>query len=569
MKKRGHQQPPLQPTPSNDNSKQIRRSSSLASSSNPGRPSSIASYAKQTPTRQDPRPINDRSYQMSCIRALNQYLESHRFPGTLLSQKGLPSGKDVKDIISFLVHQLDPTWGELGKLEDEVPFIFRVYGYPFQINKSALYAAGSPHSWPALLAALAWLVQLLNYKERVHQGAQWFDRDAGFEFVEQSYQCFLRGDDAAVESLNNEFIMLMEEERAATAQRTAAVEALINELEAKLEDLKTGPSAIETLERNKAELANDVSKFHSIVNNFSSKKDDLERCLGERKQELEAKNSEVKRLAKENEALKQQVESQHVNIRDYEKMNRECNAIELDIQAAQASRNEWEEKAWDVEVSASKKLKELEAAIDRYNQEIMRLKLGSSFEYKLNTRGLTPTEILGVDFKDTIKPGLVSATEDYLRIYREKWEETIALQQQLNEKISEQERKKKTNTDLVTKIKKLEARYSAIRKGMEDYVSSKAAECERLSAEVENNECEMKKKETKTDDSLQKARLELEEITKRYDEEIQVYSNELLQFVDRIAKHKEHVETTISTVKTAVHETTQKVNSMYSRRHKS
>jgi hypothetical protein len=49
----------------------------------------------------------------------------------------------------------------------------------------------------------------------------------------------------------------------------------------------------------------------------------------------------------------------------------------------------------------------------------------------------------------------------------------------------------------------LEARYNAIKKGMEDYISSKAAECERLSAEVENNECDMKKKETKADDCLQ------------------------------------------------------------------
>jgi hypothetical protein len=64
---------------------------------------------------------------------------------------------------------------------------------------------------------------------------------------------------------------------------------------------------------------------------------------------------------------------------------------------------------------------------------------------------------------------------------------------------------------------------------------------------------------------VQKARMQLEEITNRYDEEIRVYSNELLQSVDRIAKHKEHVETTILTVKTAVNETIQKVNSMYTR----
>jgi kinetochore protein NDC80 len=62
---------------------------------------------------------------------------------------------------------------------------------------------------------------------------------------------------------------------------------------------------------------------------------------------------------------------------------------------------------------------------------------------------------------------------------------------------------------------------------------------------------------------LQNSRLELEEITKHYDEEIQVYSRELLQLVDRVAKHKEYVESTISTVKTAVDETTQKINHMY------
>lgn len=457
-------------------------------------------------------------------------------------------------------------------MEDDVPFIFRAYGYPFQINKSALYAAGSPHSWPALLAALAWLVQLLNYKDTIQhpEGASWFGMDPGFEFVEQSYQCFLRGDDAAVEALEREFIMRLEEERAENAQRTAAAEAQVKELEARIEDLKTGPSAIETLEMNKSVLANDRPKFHNIVNNFSSKKEALERGLAERKQEFEAKSSEIERLSKENEVLKQQVESQHVNMRDYEKMSRECHAIELDIQAAETARNEWEEKAWDIEVSASKKLKELEGAVDRYNQEIIRLKLGNSFEFKLNSRGMTPTEILGVDFKSTIKPGIISCTEEHEHILREKWEESIALKQQLHEKSLEQERKQKVNTALLGKIKKLEARYNAIRKGMEDYISSKAAECERLSAEVENNEQDMKKKETEADACLKNARLELEEITKHYDEEIQVYSSELLQVVDRIAKHKEYVESTISTVKTAVDETTQKINHMYSnRRYKS
>ena len=35
-----------------------------------------------------------------------------------------------------------------------------------QVSKSALFAVGAPHTWPGLLAALAWLVEMLNYEEK-------------------------------------------------------------------------------------------------------------------------------------------------------------------------------------------------------------------------------------------------------------------------------------------------------------------------------------------------------------------------------------------------------------------
>ncbi len=35
-----------------------------------------------------------------------------------------------------------------------------------QVSKSALFAVGAPHTWPGLLAALAWLVEMLSYEEK-------------------------------------------------------------------------------------------------------------------------------------------------------------------------------------------------------------------------------------------------------------------------------------------------------------------------------------------------------------------------------------------------------------------
>lgn len=94
-----------------------------------------------------------------------------------------------------------------------MPSMFKRLRYPFSISKTALVAVGSPHTWPPLLAALTWLVELLNYRERALQVAPtggmgessegvWLseERDLSgdrefFEYVSASYQHFLAGND--------------------------------------------------------------------------------------------------------------------------------------------------------------------------------------------------------------------------------------------------------------------------------------------------------------------------------------------------------------------------------------
>lgn len=54
----------------------------------------------------------------------------------------------------------------------QVPQLYKRLRYPFQISKSNLSAVGSPHTWPSLLAALTWLVELLNYQEKAEAARQ-------------------------------------------------------------------------------------------------------------------------------------------------------------------------------------------------------------------------------------------------------------------------------------------------------------------------------------------------------------------------------------------------------------
>ena len=61
--------------------------------------------------------------------------------------------------LQFLYAFVEPTYkaGQRGKIEEEIPRLFKRLGYPFNISKSAMFAVGTPHTWPSLLAALTWL----------------------------------------------------------------------------------------------------------------------------------------------------------------------------------------------------------------------------------------------------------------------------------------------------------------------------------------------------------------------------------------------------------------------------
>lgn len=110
---------------------------------------------------------------------------------------------------------MDPNFQDgTMKIEDEVSMNFKALSYPFTVSKTSLVAAGSPHAWPGLLAALTWLterIQLLQSVDtNVIQETDNFESleelevktdKAFFRYLSASYTAFLRGDEQATEDL--------------------------------------------------------------------------------------------------------------------------------------------------------------------------------------------------------------------------------------------------------------------------------------------------------------------------------------------------------------------------------
>ena len=116
--------------------------------------------------RVDPRPVSNKAFLNSCARQLMSYLTSHGYD-VALSPKTLaaPSTKEFASLALFLFRRADENFKFGSKTEDDVPTFFRQLRYPFQISKCTLFAVGSLHTWPFLLSALTWLVQVYFYEE--------------------------------------------------------------------------------------------------------------------------------------------------------------------------------------------------------------------------------------------------------------------------------------------------------------------------------------------------------------------------------------------------------------------
>jgi kinetochore protein NDC80 len=201
---------------------------SLAGGSSNGTGSGTGASTSNSVVKQDPRPIQDKNYQQHCIRTLLMFLtkSGYEYPVNLKSLVR-PSGKDFTHIVTFLLKQVDPTFGTTDlKMEEEVAMHFKALGYPYPVSKTALVAAGSPHTWPSLLAALVWLVEhivVLNVSveeeaEVNYETSAKFESlaeletktdKAFFQYLHRAYAAFLEGSveksDLLVENLVDMF----------------------------------------------------------------------------------------------------------------------------------------------------------------------------------------------------------------------------------------------------------------------------------------------------------------------------------------------------------------------------
>uniref|UniRef100_A0A3Q7EQT4 Kinetochore protein NDC80 n=1 Tax=Solanum lycopersicum TaxID=4081 RepID=A0A3Q7EQT4_SOLLC len=468
---------------------------------------SDASFASSRPssagvnTRSSAIPISDRSYQLSALRTINAYLSSHSLPFTL--KHPLPSAKDITETLKFILSRFGFSLAESHKLEDDLQTLLKSLNCPVKLNKSALRAPGTPHSWPSLLAAIHWLVQLCKFDDyRMSSAQPLAPSNKELRYTVESYLHYFRGKDDQVDELDRQFMQELEQHKERLVEDVNVLEENVKAQEEKLEEMKTGPSERETLEKEK-----------------------------------------------KNEELKKRVEEQGINSRDADRMKRELHALERDIGDIENQRIEWEEKAWDLDSAIGNMYKKLEELMIECNQSIRRLKLGNEFQYQLNPQGSSPAEVLGINYKKTLKPTLASFEDEMKKSSMGKMEELIYLQQQSSEKAMKLESKRNRLATLQAHIDDLEAQLDLVKKERLDFTSSCAIEAGRIVEEVEAETQKLDQVEREAADFLKASKAKLQETIAQTEEEVQLCAHELFAVVDSVSKYKEYITSKVGMMK--------------------
>jgi kinetochore protein NDC80 len=454
------------------------------------------------------------------------------------------------------VRQLDAGLAKsLGRLEEEVPLLYKRLRYPVTISRSNLTAVGSPHTWPAILAALTWLAELLAYGERA-EAARAAAGDARaraeadfFSYVAAGYRHFLAGDDGAVEAVDAEKAGEFEARAGGARGEAEALAAGVAELKAQLAELAARPSALAAARSRREETLADRAKFVALLDSLAAHKAGLERKVAERGADVAAAQAALAEAGAEAGALRARVAAQTVHPADVARMRASRAEAEAALRAVAAAREAAAARADAGAAALDARLDALEGALAGYHARADRLALlpasakraeGVAFEARLE-RGAPRSgdfALAGADLRGIARPALQRLRERYAGRARELASEELGLRERADAARAAAAERADECAAAEAAARELESRYRAGKAGLEAEVAAALHAVEGLAAEVDGLRGAAASGVAESEERLRALQAEGEELARACELENATLHRDLAAALEAVLNHK-------------------------------
>ena len=333
------------------NTNQITKKNAPTNSRKSVMPSRTNTTMLGTGTRvTDPRNFSDKQFLNDSIRSLLKFLTEHNYDYSINPKiLSRPSNKDFSNIVLFLFKQYDSNYTLTGKFEDEVVAMFKQIGYPCTISKANITAAGTPHAWPSLLAALVWLVELLQYDESFSLSTSLQNptslhhpttdltlytdhpntiQTTFYTYLSQAYTYFMLGEDSRYEALEAKYINTYNDKNLLIQDDILITEQHNNMLINEIENIELRRNTIPELESRKKEYNIELNKYQYLIEQLEKQRLTLHNKVYIRTNEYDKLISNITILNEEISVLQYKISNQELSPEDVKRMNLQREQLE-------------------------------------------------------------------------------------------------------------------------------------------------------------------------------------------------------------------------------------------------
>eukprot|EP00118_Oscarella_pearsei_P012883 m.98249 g.98249 ORF g.98249 m.98249 type:complete len:645 (+) comp36974_c0_seq1:62-1996(+) len=403
------------------------------------RPSTIGVSSKG-PVK-DPRKLNDRDYQNTLIRKLQNFLLKTRYKGeTSLSSLRCPKSKDFLYMFQHVFALLSPAEKISDKFSEEIPSLLKSTGYPFNVSSKALLSVGNPHTWSQLLGVFSWLIDLITMTSHIGGEsllfpAELFDDgtpdcpsslEAEFDETANYYKLYMDGHIDLKGGQLEEMLGRDKEERCQAVKRERRkLDEAIEKLEDEMKSLACGPSLESALERH-AILKEDKKKFEDYVEKLEQRLEGHDqRALEAAIKSKEDCELEVKEAYERKQQLEACIGEQRVTKEEMESLMADKSSLMNQWRALSSSSENHKQESAALDMKYSKVVGKVEKMAGHYNKEALALALiplsaanakGRDLElrFDLSMGSSSHSEEDIVRIRRTVIPGLNSVQEDLM-----------------------------------------------------------------------------------------------------------------------------------------------------------
>ncbi|XP_068230074.1 kinetochore protein NDC80 homolog [Palaemon carinicauda] len=353
---------------------------------------SVRSSSVGGKNRKETRPIGDPAFKSECIDKILEFLLSNGYEYEIHRRNLLnPSTKDFTHMFSFIYRHFNPLYTLPHKFEEEIPRLMKLLKYPNQMSKSTFISVGSRHTWPSVLAMMAWMIDILSIYDNTDPFSAAYPTDFDLDSAIRNkrilkffdiYSC--GGEEDEIMKQFEEYHHTLEELYEVRTQDMINLQEYNEKLEEEINVANSGPERLEQLQHQYEQILSDREKMEHYKNEIQvhltakeTEKAQLEDKLAEYRTEAAQVDEEQFRL----ESIKSK---QSMSCSELAKFKNHAKDVAILMTRLQNERKEIDSQIGNLQITLGKAQKEFSDKVSSYNSLVHELQLGESFEIEGN-----------------------------------------------------------------------------------------------------------------------------------------------------------------------------------------